>query len=46
LVAYRLARLEREGLDKDDLQVALAAYGAALDRLKHCESISFRRRTD
>jgi hypothetical protein len=33
LIAYRLARLEREGLDKGELRTALAAYGAALDRL-------------
>ena len=33
VVAYRLARLEREGQDKDELRTALAAYGAALDRL-------------
>lgn len=33
VVAYRLARLEGEVRDKDELRVALAAYGAALDRL-------------
>jgi hypothetical protein len=33
IVAYRLARLERESLDRDELRTALAAYGAALDRL-------------
>lgn len=33
IVAYHLARLEREARDKDELRTALAAYGAALDRL-------------
>src|ERR1700746_2941555 len=33
VVAYRVARLENQGRDKDELRAALAAYGAALDRL-------------
>lgn len=33
VIAYRLARLEREARDKDELRTALVAYGAALDRL-------------
>lgn len=33
LMAYRLARLDREGHERDELRVALVAYGAALDRL-------------
>jgi hypothetical protein len=33
VVAYRLARLDRESRDADELRAALAAYGAALDRL-------------
>ncbi|HEX6689093.1 MAG TPA: hypothetical protein VF085_10585 [Solirubrobacterales bacterium] len=33
VIAYRLARLEREALDKGELRTSLAAYGAALDRL-------------
>lgn len=33
VVAYRAARLDREARDKDELRAALAAYGAALDRL-------------
>lgn len=33
IIAYHLARLERETLDKGELRTALAAYGAALDRL-------------
>jgi hypothetical protein len=33
VVAYRVARLEREAADKSELRSALAAYGAAIDRL-------------
>lgn len=33
VVAYRVARLEREARDTDELRGALAGYGAALDRL-------------
>lgn len=33
LTAYRIGRLDREGRERDELRVALAAYGAALDRL-------------
>jgi hypothetical protein len=33
IVAYRVARLEREAADKSELRSALAAYGAAIDRL-------------
>lgn len=32
-VVYRVARLEREAADKGELRAALAAYGAAIDRL-------------
>lgn len=33
LAVYRVARLEAEARDKDELRAALAGYGAALDRL-------------
>lgn len=33
LISYRLAQLEREARDKDELRAALVAYGAAIDRL-------------
>lgn len=33
VITYRLARLERQALDRDELRAALTAYGAALDRL-------------
>jgi hypothetical protein len=33
IIAFRLARLEREARDKDELRAALVAYGAAVDRL-------------
>ncbi|MGN6275545.1 MAG: hypothetical protein ACTHNP_06410 [Solirubrobacterales bacterium] len=33
VVAYRVARLEREAADKGELRSALTAYGAAIDRL-------------
>jgi len=33
VIAYRLARLEREAFDKGEMRTALASYGAALDRL-------------
>jgi len=33
VIAYRLARLEREAQNKNELRDALTAYGAALDRL-------------
>lgn len=33
VITYRLARLERNALDKGELRAALTAYGAALDRL-------------
>lgn len=33
VITYRLARLEREALNKDELRAALTAYAAALDRL-------------
>lgn len=33
VVAYRVARLEKEAADKGELRLALATYGAAIDRL-------------
>lgn len=33
VLAYRVARLDREARDNDELRAALGAYGAALDRL-------------
>lgn len=33
MVVYRIARLERDAADRGELRSALAAYGAAIDRL-------------